>query len=461
LRVPSHPLDVLCQQLLGMAAQHPWSADEALTLVRRAYPYRDLSRGDFDGCLDYLSGRHREKHTWLPARLRWDDDEFTILDARTTRLLRRNIGTILAEEPRQVRLRNEEGGTMNDESRSSFRLIGEVDESFAERLQPGDRFLLAGRCLEFRHSEYSTLLVDEVIGKPAVPRWRGDGLPLAPELARRLYLLRIQAAEALREGPSVLADLLHRDYGLHGQALTELVTYFQRQECASEIPDAATCLVEVVNHERGTEYYVHTPLNRAGNDALARVATLRVARSHGHTVTSLVADLGFALLFSKATDIHADRWREILALDTFEADLCHALAESVTLRERFQCVAMTGLMLLRNPLGRRRRVGGPNWAERRLFEHVRAAAPEFMLLLQALREVREECCDADAARAFLIELPRLVLRCRRLPRVSPFVESWTQLAAGPVESVESPAEALQRLHAALTGSADIAGAHAR
>jgi len=47
LRVPYHPLDVLCQQLLGMAAQHPWSADEALTLVRRAYPYRDLSRGDF------------------------------------------------------------------------------------------------------------------------------------------------------------------------------------------------------------------------------------------------------------------------------------------------------------------------------------------------------------------------------------------------------------------------------
>ena len=39
----------------------------------------------------------------------------------------------------------------------------------------------------------------------------------------------------------------------------------------------------------------------------------------------------------------------------------------------------------------------------------------------------------------------LALRCRRLPQVSPFVEGWTQLAAGPVESVESPVEALQRL----------------
>ena len=84
-----------------MAAQRLWSADEAFTLVRRAYPYRDLSRDDFNGCLDYLSGRHgakkgarplesrvlspyshRESHAWLPARLRWDGDEFTICRTR-------------------------------------------------------------------------------------------------------------------------------------------------------------------------------------------------------------------------------------------------------------------------------------------------------------------------------------------------------------------------------------------
>src|SRR5205085_8806416 len=133
----------------------------------------------------------REKHAWLPARLRWHGDEFTILDARTARLLRRNIGTILAEEPRLVRLRNEEPGATDQEADSTGRLVGEVDDAFADRLQPGDRFLLDGRCLELRHSEGSALLVHEVIGKPVVPRWGGEGLPLAPELARRLYLLRV------------------------------------------------------------------------------------------------------------------------------------------------------------------------------------------------------------------------------------------------------------------------------
>ena len=54
-----------------------------------------------------------------------------------------------------------------------------------------------------------------------------------------------------------------------------------------------------------------------------------------------------------------------------------------------------------------------------------------------------------AARAFVEALPRLTLRCRWLPQVSPFAESWTQLEAGPIEQIDSPAEAMRRLHATL------------
>ena len=37
--------------------------------------------------------------------------------------------------------------------------VGEVTEAFAEPLQPGDRFLLDGRCLELKHAEGAALLV--------------------------------------------------------------------------------------------------------------------------------------------------------------------------------------------------------------------------------------------------------------------------------------------------------------
>jgi ATP-dependent Lhr-like helicase len=461
LRVPTHPLDVLCQQLVAMAAMQSWRAEEAFHLVRRAYPYRDLPRDDFDGCLDYLAGLCRDGQPWLPARIDRRGEHFVLGDARTARLLRRNLGTILTEEPRPVLLREgAQRGTggaereVADSERSPLRTprsrpVGHVDEAFADRLLPGDRFLLDGRCLEFRRLDGPALLVDEVTGRPVTPRWVGEGWPLSAELARRLYVLRGQAAEALRDGPEALTDLLRGDYSLAGRAVAMLADYFQSQERVSEIPTAVGCLVEEVLMEAGADYYVHTPLNRAGNDALARVAVLRLARDRGRAAASVMADLGFALVLRNGGPLAAGELQALLAPDGFEADLAAALADSALLRERFRRVAQTGLMLLRNPLGRRRRVGGPDWAERRLFDRVRAADPECVLLRQALREVRAECCDESAARTFVEELPRRTLRCRRLARVSPFAEHWTQPSPGPAESVECPAEALQRLHEAL------------
>jgi Lhr-like helicase len=207
----------------------------------------------------------------------------------------------------------------------------------------------------------------------------------------------------------------------------------------------------VVPRQGAADHYLHTPLNRAGNDALARVAVLRLARDHGRPAQSLVTDLGL-MLSAAGGAIEPDDWRRLLGADGFDADLSAALRDSAALRQRFQRVALTGLMLLRNPLGRRPRVGGRDWGERRLFDEVRRGDPDFVLLRQAEREVRRDVCDGDAARAFAADLPRLLVRCRRLTGISPLVEAWGPVDAGPTESVETPAEALQRLHAALTGA---------
>src|SRR5262249_37655436 len=145
---------------------------------------------------------------WLPARLRWVEGEFTIADDRMGRLLRRNIGSILSEPTRPVRIAD--CGLRIADSQ----LIGHVEEAFADRLQPGDRFLLDGRCLEFQRVENRSLLVEEASGQPATPRWQSNGWPLSADLARRLFVMRSRASEALREGPAALEHLLRDDYGL-------------------------------------------------------------------------------------------------------------------------------------------------------------------------------------------------------------------------------------------------------
>jgi Lhr-like helicase len=247
--------------------------------------------------------------------------------------------------------------------------------------------------------------------------------------------------------------LLRRDYGVDDEAAALLIAYFQRQESFSEIPDASSLLIEEVHSDLGADYFLHTPLNRKGNDALARVVVYRLARDLGRSASAVVADLGFALRLHDAWHDPAAALRTTLDAAGFEADLNAALADGPALRQRFGQTALTGLMLLRNPLGRGRRVGGRDWGERRLFDQVRARDPEFVLLRQAARELRADLCDAEAARRYVEDLALLPIRCRRLSMPSPFVEGWTQTAEGAADPVETAAEALRRLHAALMDGA--------
>ena len=59
-RVPRNPLDVLAQQIVAMAAAEEIAVDELHALVRRAYPFADLSRP--------RSGRARHARRALPLR---------------------------------------------------------------------------------------------------------------------------------------------------------------------------------------------------------------------------------------------------------------------------------------------------------------------------------------------------------------------------------------------------------
>ncbi len=459
LQVPNHPLDVLCQQLLGMAATEPWMPKDAYELVRGAYPFRNLPHLDFEACLEYLLGIDGKGREWLPARLRSIQDDgfatflelgeaeereyFTLGDSEQLQILRQNIGTILGEDPVTVQ-------------RADSTKIGEVDQYFAEQLQPGDRFLLDGQSLEYKQLLPETLVVEEVINRPIVPRWFGDGLSISRELAERLFAFRHSAADALLNGPDALAHVLQSEFPLDDNATSLLVQYFERQETLSQIPDAATLLVEAVGTDCSVEYSLHTPLHRPANDAIAQVLAQRLRRNGWRAQVPVVADLGILMFCESAREISAPEWRALLSPDGFLEELEQLMADGPTLRDRFRRVATTGLMLLRNPLGEKPKVGGRSWVERRLFERVQQDHPEFALLRQAESEVRQYCVDVDGAAAYLADMPNRSIQVRWLPCTSPFAENWTQSHTQPDELIGDPEEVLFRLHATLMGhSADL------
>ena len=69
----------------------------------------------------------------------------------------------------------------------------------------------------------------------------------------------------------------------------------QERRVVSEIPGPQSLLIVKIPLDWAGEFYFHTPLHRAANDALARVAVLRLARDFGRAAASLVADLGLLL----------------------------------------------------------------------------------------------------------------------------------------------------------------------
>ena len=72
-RVPQKCLDVLAQQIVAMAAVEEWHTEELFAVVRRAWPYRELSRAELDAVLEMLGGRYpAEEMAELRPRIVWD-----------------------------------------------------------------------------------------------------------------------------------------------------------------------------------------------------------------------------------------------------------------------------------------------------------------------------------------------------------------------------------------------------
>src|SRR6185312_4068814 len=60
-------------QRVATTALDDWTVDELYELSTRAYPYRDLSRAQFEGVLDMLAGRYpSEEFAELRPRIVWD-----------------------------------------------------------------------------------------------------------------------------------------------------------------------------------------------------------------------------------------------------------------------------------------------------------------------------------------------------------------------------------------------------
>ena len=444
------PLDILCQQLVGMSCASDHCATDAFELIQRAGPMATLTRADFDACLNFLAGKlstpsgasESQSGTqvrWTSPRLWNRDDRFGLRSRRVARWFWNNVGTINSEETVRVLKKGA--------------AIGTLEAAYAERLVPGDRFILDGRGLEFLRLERSTLVARSTSGDASLPRWTSTRQSLSLELALMLAVFREEAGNRLaNEGTTTLRSWLTRTLRLDARACGVLVDLFESQMQCSEIPSKSELLVESSPSPTGAGmiYTFHAPLHYAACQALGRAVSARLGQQFGRDLTLCVADLGWSIHIpdTDCCSLSLESIYSLFSLEGFVDLVLEGVDRGELQANRFRHVAATALMVLRNPEpGRRVRVGGLNWVSKRLYPLIKSACPDHPLLRETQREVLEDILDLPAALSWIRTQPPI--RFRELSAMSPFATAWIEPGGPETLRYEPPAEALRRLHARL------------
>lgn len=184
--IPAKPLDVLAHQIAGLLlTKRRWSLDEALNLIRKAYPYRDLEEHELVAVLSYM-------HFRIPRLLWFSPEDKVFMRATQIKALYSYYFEHLSMIP-EVR-----HFLVIDEKDTP---IGVLDEAFvAEHGSPGNKFIEAGRVWKILHVYGNRIYVkheDDPTG--SIPSWVGEEIPVPYAIAAEVGKIRRFVAEKIEE----------------------------------------------------------------------------------------------------------------------------------------------------------------------------------------------------------------------------------------------------------------------
>ncbi|RLG39884.1 MAG: ATP-dependent helicase, partial [Thermoproteota archaeon] len=446
--MPRNALDVLAQHIAGMAIEQKWNVEEAYELVRRAYPYKDLNRKDFEEVLKYLSGAYSQMEKYKVYGKIWYDPEEGVFGRRgklARAIYSQNVGTIPDEV--RVRVRTISG-----------RRIGSIEEEFLERLMPGDRFVLGGKVYEFVKTlrGFTAVVMPAYDEKPTVPSWFSEMLPLSYDLALEISRFRGKMFEWLENGvdEGEIVEWIMRNCRADENIANAILQYFKEEllylksRGVSKYPSDRVLLVEVFVDEDGKKYVVyHALFGRRVNDALSRAVAYLAGRRVRRNLGIIVGDHGFAIVYPPGVQVHCSYLMDIKPEDLPEI-LRKAIERTELFERRFRHVATRGLMLLRRYKGVETSIRRRQLNAKKILNLIREIE-DFPLVKETYREILEDVMDVKNAMEVLSRIQRGEIEVIMLPptRVpSPFSHNIVLQGMSDVVLMESKRQMLARLH---------------
>ncbi len=267
LEIPRGATDILAQQIVASSAsQEEWSEQALFDLVRRAWPYRELTREAFDAVVAMLADGFATSRGRRGAHLHHDAVHGVIRPRRGARLLAITSGGAIPDvadydvilEPTDTR-------------------VGSLHEDFAIESMPGDIFQLGNVAYKIRRVERGKVRVEDARGAPpTIPFWLGEAPSRSAELSFALSRLRQTVADDLPQGTPAAIAHLRIDSGVSHAAATQIVDYLRLvKETLGAMPTQQCLVIERFFDEAGGMHLVlHAPfgsrVNRAWGLALRK-----------------------------------------------------------------------------------------------------------------------------------------------------------------------------------------------
>jgi ATP-dependent Lhr-like helicase len=319
LSVPENALDVLAQQIVAEVAAREWPQDELFDLLRRAYPYRNLERAEFDACVRMLAEGFSTRRGRRGALLHHD---------AINRMLRGRKGARLTAIT--------SGGAIPDNAdyrvmlEPEAHLVGTVNEDFAVESLQGDIFQLGNTSYRILRVERGTVRVEDAHGlPPTIPFWLGEAPGRTMELSAAVSRFKgeIEQRLAAERTPGAetgaAAQWLIDAVGLDAVAAFQIVQYLGAGRAALTcLPTFDTVVFErFFDESGGMQLVIHSAfgsrVNRAWGLSLRKRFCrtfnfeLQAAATEDHIVLSLTHAHSFELA-EAARYLHSNSVREVL-----------------------------------------------------------------------------------------------------------------------------------------------------
>lgn len=386
------PLDVLAQHLVTLAVGGGFTRDGVMAELRSTWAYGDLTDEELRWTLDFVV-RGGSALSAYPefARVKVEGDRHVVVDARTAMRHRLNIGTIVGDTAIAVRYTT--GGS-----------LGTVEESFVARMKEGDRFIFAGKPLEFVRLRDLTAFVRRARhAEGAIPSWQGARMPLSSELSAAVRARLAGAAAGRYDAPEMEA--------------IRPVLELQRERSRIPVPEAL--LIERCETKDGHHLFVYPFEGRLVHEGLSALFAYRIAQHAPITFTFACNDYGFELLAAERAPLEQAIESGLLSTMHLLHDIEASLNAAELARRQFREIARVAGLIFTGYPGQSKPMRQVQASTGLLYDVFARYEPDNLLLQQARREVLERQLEASRIGTTLARLEGLPVHLVDVERPTP------------------------------------------